>query len=444
MRKWDTIVIGGGISGLTASIYAAMAGHSVLLLERSSKLGGRAASEIVKGSVLNAGPHALYKAGEALTVLRELGIPAEGGQLPTDGLVMLDGKLLPMPGSAARLLSSPFLTWGGKIGIAKFMTGLNRLDPAAFTGLSWQEWVTRSFPNDSGAQRFLFALGRLWTYADCPERFDAGAMIRQAQIGMKGVYYLHGGWQSLVDSLRKRAETEGVAFATGRAEAILAEHGSVAGARLAGGEQHAASSIIAAVPPEEVLRLLNGAGELLPATRQERLNRSEATYASCLDIVLKRLPQPRRNFAMHLEQPLYYSNHSRAAKLNDDGHQVIHLLKYHSSAHGMDASRDRKELEDWMSVLQPGWKREAVAERYLPRLTTAYGIQTVGQSPLAEDAPLGGLFLSGDWAGGQSLLADAAVGSAKRAAHGSIRWLRKLHQQQFDTDMGNRLERRTI
>ena len=440
MRRWDTIVIGGGISGLTASIYAAMAGHSVMLVERGNKLGGRAASETVKGSVLNAGPHALYKTGEAMGVLQELGITVQGGQLPTDGLVMQGGRLMPMPGSAARLLSSPLLSWSGKAGIAKFMTGLYRLDPAAFAGMSWHDWAMRHFPKDLGARQFMFALGRLWTYADCPERFDAGAMIRQAQIGMKGVYYLHGGWQRLVDSLRQRAVAEGVAFATGRAEAILADNGSVTGVRLADGEQHAASSIIAAVPPDEVLRLLSGAGELPTSTLHERLSRSEATYAACLDIVLKKLPQPGRNFAMHLEQPLYYSNHSRAAKLNDDGNQVIHLLKYHSSAQGVDAAQDRKELEDWMSVLQPGWKSEAVTERFMPRLTTSYGIQAVGRSPLTEDAPIGGLFLSGDWVGGQSILADAAVGSAKRAAHGSIRWLR----QQFDMDTGESRERRTV
>jgi len=40
-KTWDCVIIGGGIAGLTASIYLAQAGKSVLVLEKSNKLGGR-------------------------------------------------------------------------------------------------------------------------------------------------------------------------------------------------------------------------------------------------------------------------------------------------------------------------------------------------------------------------------------------------------------------
>ena len=39
-RDWDAVVVGGGHNGLTAAAYLAMAGQSVLVLERRERLGG--------------------------------------------------------------------------------------------------------------------------------------------------------------------------------------------------------------------------------------------------------------------------------------------------------------------------------------------------------------------------------------------------------------------
>ena len=38
--KYDTIIVGGGIAGLTAAAYLSRAGQSVILFERQPKIGG--------------------------------------------------------------------------------------------------------------------------------------------------------------------------------------------------------------------------------------------------------------------------------------------------------------------------------------------------------------------------------------------------------------------
>ena len=38
--KYDTIIVGGGIAGLTAAAYLSRAGQSVLVVEKQPKVGG--------------------------------------------------------------------------------------------------------------------------------------------------------------------------------------------------------------------------------------------------------------------------------------------------------------------------------------------------------------------------------------------------------------------
>src|SRR5687767_7321829 len=71
--KPNTTVIGGGLAGLTAATLLARSGRSVTLHEKS-QLGGRARTQDEHGALFNQGPHALYRGGRAMQVLKQLGI----------------------------------------------------------------------------------------------------------------------------------------------------------------------------------------------------------------------------------------------------------------------------------------------------------------------------------------------------------------------------------
>ncbi|WP_075617341.1 FAD-dependent oxidoreductase [Paenisporosarcina indica] len=74
MKQYDVAIVGGGISGLVASIYLAKAGYSVILLEKSRQLGGRGLTTRKKRAMLNLGVHAFYQDGVGESVLKELEI----------------------------------------------------------------------------------------------------------------------------------------------------------------------------------------------------------------------------------------------------------------------------------------------------------------------------------------------------------------------------------
>jgi len=56
-KTWDSIVIGGGISGLLMALALSKNGKKVLLLEKEKQVGGICRSYEVGGYMVDTGPH---------------------------------------------------------------------------------------------------------------------------------------------------------------------------------------------------------------------------------------------------------------------------------------------------------------------------------------------------------------------------------------------------
>jgi phytoene dehydrogenase-like protein len=72
--KYDTIIVGGGIAGLTSAAYLSGAGQKVLLIEKNRECGGLVNSFIRDGFHFDAGVRALEDAGIIFPMLKDLGI----------------------------------------------------------------------------------------------------------------------------------------------------------------------------------------------------------------------------------------------------------------------------------------------------------------------------------------------------------------------------------
>jgi len=73
-HDYDTVVVGGGIAGLTAATYLARKGQRVLLVEKNSELGGLVSTFSHNGFYFDAGVRALLDAGIVFTMLKDLKI----------------------------------------------------------------------------------------------------------------------------------------------------------------------------------------------------------------------------------------------------------------------------------------------------------------------------------------------------------------------------------
>ena len=76
-NTYNTIVVGGGIAGLTSAAYLSRAGQKVLLIEKNKEFGGLVNSFIRDGFHFEAGVRALEDAGIIFPMLKDLGIQLE-------------------------------------------------------------------------------------------------------------------------------------------------------------------------------------------------------------------------------------------------------------------------------------------------------------------------------------------------------------------------------
>ena len=412
----DVAVIGGGLAGLTAAAYLARGGCSVSVFERAAGLGGRARTNESNGFFYNQGPHAFYRGGEGSEVLAELGIEYSAGSPNVAGSAVRNGRLYSLPVGGRTLMTSRLFGMCDRVEAARLLLALRKLAGEPALGVSVSQWLD-SESRQPAARAYVEALVRLSTYANAPETIEVSDAARQFAGAGAGVHYIDGGWATLVTRLRAVLEGAGGVIEPGSRVTGLERTGAGYVVGLADGRAFAARAVVAAVSA-------TAAAEMLPASAILAGDAAAAVpaRAACLDVSVAKLPSPRRTFGLGIDSPLYFSVHTKVAKLAPEGRHTLSVAKYLHPTHPHDPAGVLAELEAGLDVIQPGWRDLEVGRQYLPEMTVTTSVPRAADGgmpgrhgPAIDDAP--GLFVAGDWVGNHGWLANGVLGSAREAAH---------------------------
>jgi len=112
----DTLIIGGGLSGLTVAhkLRRLCPGHQILILEQSERTGGAIASHAEDGFLAEKGPHGfLDNCPESQLLLQETGLDQECLKAPLSRFVRyvcMDGALRCIPQSPPKIIMAPLIS----------------------------------------------------------------------------------------------------------------------------------------------------------------------------------------------------------------------------------------------------------------------------------------------------------------------------------------------
>lgn len=151
----ECAVIGGGITGLALGFALAQRGVNVVVLEASSRAGGKIQSLREDGCLLETGPASVQQSAELTSLIDSLGLEPVGTRVPElRRWVVADGRLQPVPHTADELLRSHLLGVRGKARLA-----LEPMVPRGPTSSGAEESVgafARRRFGDEAAERLLY------------------------------------------------------------------------------------------------------------------------------------------------------------------------------------------------------------------------------------------------------------------------------------------------
>jgi protoporphyrinogen/coproporphyrinogen III oxidase len=287
------LVVGGGITGLTAAWEAARSGAAVTLVEASGRIGGKVRTEVVDGLLVEHGPDSFVAhRPAALELIAALGLADDviGVRPGRTVHVRVDGRLLPLPDGMGMVLPTrlgplartPLLTWRHKARAGLDLVLPRRLGPAD-TSIGW---LLRARLGEGVVQRFaqplvggIYGAGvdQLSLDAVLPTLRSAearhrslivaslvqGRATRRAAAAAPGgtaggspFRSLRGGMGSLVERLAEELATLGVDLRVGTTVTGLERVGGTTTATLSDGTGVSADAVVLAIGAPAMAGLL--------------------------------------------------------------------------------------------------------------------------------------------------------------------------------------------
>ncbi len=423
------IIIGGGISGLTAAWELARRGREVVLLERRDVLGGLARSAPLNGKPLEVYYHFVCGGDRHLVELvKELGLADRLHWRPGRTSYFVKGQLYPFTTAIDLLRFSPLsLTGRLRLGLhalrCRQMTDWQRLEH-----LSAEQWLIDSVGRQAYEviwQPLLeVKFGRHYDKISAPwiwHRIHRYSQSRTSLLRPEQFGYLEGGSDTLLTALQQGITAQGGVIRTG-VEAFSLD---CSGQRTEGLETssgyYRADTIVAAVPLPELVRLL-------PEDSEYGKKLSQIQFSSIACVRLALCHSLTHSFWINVNAPdVAFNGFIEYSNLNPwreyAGSDVLYVPFYFDSNDERNEWPDARFIESatqGLRLIQPEFAQEWVEEATLSRDRYGQAIcpPGFGERVPALRAPTEGLYV----------LDSTQLYPADRNLSGMIRLARSVSQ----------------
>ncbi len=349
-------VVGAGIAGLTAALYAVTAGHHVVVLDRTNRLGGRGTSQTVEGAPFGYGLHLLQKRGPLMKVIKKI-------------------SRLPL------VLSSPRMD-------RLHVVGTGPLRPRNNVRLAAQlrRELRRADPQSNAAMGAAFLAGSGQVRFD--ERYVALQKHRLAVVGE--------GWAGLVGRMAAALDEVGVLIEPNCTVTSI-EQGCV---MLEDGRKFQSDTIVLATGKAQAARLLNPLDD-------EALEGVNSHRATTLDVLLSSRPLGERHGIVDVDEGAYIVDKANIQpRLNLTGALLSAVMIERPNESSVEL---QERFNVFLERTAKGWQHHVIHQRKQDTIT----VQTSGNKPAYDRYKTSGVLLAGEWVESDHVLADAAAATGR-------------------------------
>lgn len=421
-QKYDVVIVGGGLAGLSAAANLAKKGKKVILLERAS-LGGRAVTMNLKGFSFNFGAHAIY--GRDSSVLRklekELDIQINWRDFnPDKAKYDIGTDLTDVPVNIKGLFKTKLLKGSDKVKftfeILKTMTKVEKGNPHISIG----KWMLDKQVNDE-VREMMLTLASSNFFTRIPEQIPSDVFFEYYSrlfTTQKAVAYIGGGWQALISELeRVIKENNGVILTKAKAESVVTEGSKIKAVQTPQG-LIAGDEFIFCIPPSDMVKVFE---ETKISHALQQYASYKPSYVFVYDLGLKNRIDVPYSYIYDKSSRTFITDISYYDETCvPEGGQLLQAIAYLNE----EDLGNKEKLDAYQASIEnlydqhfPGWREELVVPRMSKRAVAQQIKWIMDQQPLPIYLPdYRNLFFAGDWCEGQGQLSELSFSSAYEAS----------------------------
>ncbi len=287
MKKYDAVILGGGIAGLTAAYELSKHGKYALVVEREKDLGGAVASYHFPTFTIEAFYHHFFPRDKDLQMLlSELQLHARIVWKEVPPAFFSKGKFYrlfkPMD-----LLSFSAISFLAKLELCRLMLTIKMTkDPGKYDNCSVRDFIVRFGGKHVYDELFLHLLRS--KYGSQADTISAAWFIERIQLrshtGKQGeiLGYLNGGFYQLVSRLQEEIRKTSTILCGSSADKIETEKGKIIRVRI-NKKWYDAPVVLSTIPPHILSSVIE-----FPEEYKHRISQHEYQPAICIMLGLKR------------------------------------------------------------------------------------------------------------------------------------------------------------